>query len=222
VNGNGGPTPTESATRGLYDLAGAQLRPLPGSREEVITASEIFGKRSVLLLGRDATEKVFKSEPLGNFKILHLAVHGVASKKFPERAALVLGSDPASAEDGLLQAREISSLPLNADLVTLSACDTGVGRLQGEEGVANLVRAFLFAGARSVLASLWSADDTYTGTLMKEFYRNLVSKQDMGSALRRAKLNLLNKFDDETIPFYWSGFILVGASKPIPRSGDQN
>lgn len=163
-----------------------------------------------MLLQKAATEAAFKSQPLEKFRILHLAVHGIASSKFPERAALVLAADPTSEEDGLLQAREISGLRLNADLVILSACDTGVGRLQGAEGIANLVRSFLFAGAQSVLASLWSADDIATAALIKQFYGHLAKKQDKGSALRRAKMDLLKKYGDQALPYYWAGFTLQG------------
>ncbi|MFQ5777451.1 MAG: CHAT domain-containing protein [Terriglobia bacterium] len=120
------------------------------------------------------------------------------------------GRSPASGEDGLLQAREISALRLNADLVILSACDTGAGRLQGAEGIANLVRSFLFAGARSVLASLWSADDIATAALIKQFYGHLAKKQDKGSPLRCAKIDLLKKYGDQALPYYWAGFTLQG------------
>jgi CHAT domain-containing protein len=84
----------------------------------------------------------------------------------------------------LLQVREIRDLNLAADLVTLSACDTGVGALEGEEGIANLVRSFLFAGTRSVVASLWAASDVYTLNLMVHFYRSIADGEDKGSALR--------------------------------------
>src|SRR6266849_3134702 len=128
----------QSRGRGLYDLVGATFRALPGTRDEVLAASQIFGPRSVVLLGAAATETAFKSQPLAKFGILHLAVHGIFSPKYPERSALVLGRDGNTGEDGLLQTREITNLVLNADLVTLSACDTGAGRLQGEEGIASL------------------------------------------------------------------------------------
>lgn len=202
----------ESRTRGIYDLAGAHFEPLPGSRDEVLGASEVFGPGSVVLLGRDATEAAFKHEPLAKFRVLHLAVHGISSSKYPERAALVLGRDSRSQEDGLLQTREIANLSLNADLVTLSACDTGVGRLQGEEGNATLQRAFLLAGAKATVSTLWTADDTFTAALIKQFYKNLADGMDKGSALRKAKLDLMNKFGDQATPFYWAGFILDGES----------
>ncbi len=133
------------------------------------------------------------------------------------RAAGVLGTGSASEEDGLLQAREISALRLNADLVILSACDTGARRLQGAEGIANLVRSFLFAGARSVLASLWSADDVATAALIKQFYGHLEKKQDKGWALRQAKIDLLKKYGDEALPYYWAGFTLQGESASTVR-----
>ncbi len=205
-----GGTPEKANTRGLYDLAGAKFPRLPGTRQEVITSSRIFGDTSKVLLDQQATEAGFKSLPLLNFAVLHLATHGVADTRFPDRAALVLGTDPANEEDGLLQAREISALTLNADLTTLTACDTGMGRLQGQEGIANLVRAFLLAGSKTVVASLWSTDDTFTAALMKQFYVNLKKGQDKGSALRRAKIELLKKYGDQALPFYWAGFVMVG------------
>ena len=121
-----------------------------------------------MLLSKDATETAFKKEPLDQFRVLHLAVHGFADTQYPERSALVLGADPESSDDGLLQVREIIRLRLNAELTTLSACDTGVGKLQGQEGISNLVEAFLVAGSKSVVASLWSADDTFASALMEQ------------------------------------------------------
>lgn len=155
--------------------------------------------------------------------MLHLAVHGISNPRTPDRAALVLLSDPASSEDGLLQAREISGLHLNAKLVVLSACDTAVGRLQGQEGVANLAKAFLFAGAKTVVATLWSVDDEFSVTLMRRFYRNLAQGQDKGSALRNAKRAVLREFSEKTAPYYWAGFSLIGQgdlpiSKGHPRT----
>ncbi len=203
--------------RGIYDISGAHLYHLQAARQELIDASGALGrpKQSLLLLGGDATETKFKSEPLSEFKIIHFAVHGIAAPHFPERAALVLGRDPKSAEDGLLQFREIARLPLSADLVTLSACDTASGELQGEEGNTGLVQAFLFAGAKSVVASVWSVDDSATELLMRQFYIHLAEKEDKASALRHAKLDYLEKMGNRA-PIYWAAFVLVGdGSAPI-------
>jgi CHAT domain-containing protein len=204
-----------------FDLGGTRLQDIPATRDEVIAVSQLFGEKT-LLLGMDATETAFKAEPLAEFEIIHIAAHGVASAKFPDRAALVLGNDPKSGEDGLLQVREIRDLSLNADLVTLSACDTGVGALEGEEGIANLVRAFLFAGAKSVVASLWAASDVYTLKLMQHFYRHIADGEDKASALRHAQMELIKEFVDEAKPFYWAGFIMVGdGSRSILISPDR-
>jgi CHAT domain-containing protein len=209
-----------SNTGMLFDLAGDPLQNLPRSRDEIEEAAKILGPRSVELLGADATEAAFKAEPLDQFRIIHIAAHAIASTRFPERSALVLGEDPKKQEDGLLQAREVQNLRLNADLVTLSACDTGAGRLWGEEGIASLERSFLFAGARSVLASLWTASDPYAMALVRHFYRHLAAGLDEGAALREAKLDLIKEFRSEAGPYYWAGFNLVGdASAPIPSLG---
>ena len=203
--------------RGLSDTFGTSLYDLPQTREEVIEVNNIVGKNGVLLLGVDATETAFKSEPLGDFKIIHLAAHGFADTQFPERSGLVLGVDPNSHDDGLLQVREIIRLRFNADLVTLSACNTGVGKLQGEEGVTNLVEAFLVSGAKAVVASLWSADDTYTLALMERFYTHIAEGQDKAAALRQAKLDLLTKYGRQVSPYYWGAFVIVGdGGSPIP------
>jgi len=203
--------------RGIYDISGAHLFHLPNSRQEVIDANAALGrpKDSLLLLGGDATKAKFESEPVANFKVIHFAVHGISQPNFPERSALVLGRDPHRTDDGLLQFREIAHLPLTADLVTLSACDTAVGELQGEEGSTGLVQAFLFAGAKSVVASVWSADDASSELLMKQFYTHLAEKEDEASALRHAKLDFL-KTKGNIAPIYWAPFVLVGdGSSPI-------
>ena len=202
--------------RGVADFSGMRLQDLPQTREEVEEIGKIVGPNAVILLGKDATETAFKKEPLDQFRVLHLAVHGFADTQYPERSALILGTDPKSGDDGLLQVREIIRLRLNAELTTLSACDTGVGKLQGQEGVSSLVEAFLVAGSKSVVASLWSADDTFASALMNRFYLRLGQGQDTGSALRDAKLDLLAKYGEQVSPFYWAAFVAVGeTSAPI-------
>jgi CHAT domain-containing protein len=202
--------------RGVADFSGMALHDLPETREEVEEIGKIVGPGSVLLLGKDATESAFKKEPLDQFRVLHLAVHGFVDTQFPERSALVLGTDPSSGDDGLVQVREIIRLRLNAELTTLSACDTGVGKLQEQEGVSNLVEAFLVAGSRSVVASLWSADDTFASALMERFYQHLADPEDARSALRDAKVDLLKEYGNQVSPFYWAAFIPVGeTSRPI-------
>jgi CHAT domain-containing protein len=201
----------------MSDTFGTPLYDLPETRDEVLDVKRILGDDGIVLLGAEATETAFKAERLTDFKIIHLAVHGFADTRFPERSGLILGIDSATRDDGLLQIREITRLRFDAELVTLSACDTGVGKLQGEEGVTNLAEAFLVSGSKSVVASLWSADDTYTHALMDRFYTHIAEGVDQASALREAKVDLLAKYGKEVPPYYWGAFILIGdGGSPIP------
>ena len=207
--------------RGVSDTFGTPLYDLPQTQDEVLDIKNILRSDAILLLGAQATETAFKAEKLTDFKIIHLAVHGFSDSRFPERSGVVLGIDPKSSDDGLLQVREITRLRFDADLVTLSACDTGVGKLQGEEGVTDLAEAFLVSGSKSVVASLWSADDTFTHALMDRFYTHIVAGEDQASALRDAKLDLLAKYGRNVSPYYWSAFVLTGDGGSPIRLGVQ-
>jgi CHAT domain-containing protein len=196
------------ATRG-FDSQISNLKPLPFAREEVQAAARVAGHQSVLLVDEAASESAVKGEPLQDFRIIHLAVHGFGNLIEPDRAGLVLApGDPK--EDGLWQAREIRQSRLAADLVTLSACETGAGRLQGEEGIMNLARTFLIAGAKSVVASLWDVDDRSTATLMTHFYQQIANGKDITQALRQAQLEMLTEFGADMQPYYWAGFTVIG------------
>jgi CHAT domain-containing protein len=212
--GAGSASPKANVLADFFGLDAVTFPNLPGSTQEVVESAGVVRGSKQLLLERDANEAAFKAIPLSDFRILHLAVHGVANTAFPDRAALVLGGSPNSGEDGLLQVREIRDLPLRAELVVLSACDTGRGKLLGQEGIASLERAFLLAGAKAVIASLWPADDTFTITLMKRMYEHLAEGAGKGAALRQAKVDLLKEFGDQALPIYWGGFTLVGDGYP--------
>ena len=179
----------DSTTRGVFDIEGAEFVELPSTAEEVASVSAVAGDSALALSGPDATESAFKATSLDRYQVLHLAVHGIANEQFPHRAALVLAADPDSGDDGLLQVREILNLRLTAELVTLSACDTAAGRLQGQEGIASIVRAFLLAGARTAVASLWAADDIFTTALMRPLVRSARTRRRsrLGAAQRQAR-----------------------------------
>ncbi len=192
---------------------GTALSNLPGSREEALTAADIFPKASrTLLLGEDATETAFKQSV--NQQVIHLAVHAIANEMHPEEAALVLLSDPAHGEDGFLQSSEIVQLPIRADLVVLSACDTAVGPLEGQEGISTLSQAFLLAGARTVVSTLWSVEDETTLYLMKNFYAELHRNRQVPEALAAAKRSMLKNYGAKAVPFYWAGFTVEGVADP--------
>jgi CHAT domain-containing protein len=201
--------------RGLAELSGSRLEDLPASRDEVLTIAQIAGPNAKLLLGQNATESAFKTLPLSDFRVIHLATHAAADPQYADRAALVLGIAQNTADDGLLQVREIMRLPLKAELVTLSACDTNVGTPEGEAGVVSLEQAFLIAGARAVVASLWNVEDSSTTVLMKAFYTHLAQHEDKATALTHAKRDMLEHYGDAS-PYYWAPFVMVGeGAQPV-------
>jgi CHAT domain-containing protein len=181
--------------RGLFDVSyPTQLAVLPTAESEVLAAARSLGPTSAVLTGDEATESALKAQKLGDFDVLHFAVHAFADPKFPERAALVLLNDPAGGDDGLLQPREIGQFHLNAGVVVLSACDTAVGPTLGQEGVLNIARAFLLAGARSVITTLWAVSDATSTAVMRRFYENLSAGESIAAALARSKAAVLGQF----------------------------
>ncbi len=192
---------------------GPRLEPLPETRVEVEAISKLF-PHTRTLLGRDATEETIKSLA-PQARQLHFACHGLLDERFPLNSGLALSipEHPEEGRDnGLLQAWEIfEQVRLDADLVTLSACDTGLGQEMGGEGMVGLVRAFQFAGARSVVASLWSVADVSTAMLMKRFYTYLRQGKTKDEALRAAQLDLIHSEKSElSHPYNWAGFALYG------------
>lgn len=191
---------------------GYGLQPLPASRAEVQAIAKLYSKGARAYLGAEATEERAKALGQG-VRYLHFAVHGLLDEQFPLNSALALAipERPAEGQDnGLLQAWEIfEHVRIDADLVTLSACDTALGKEMGGEGLIGLTRAFQYAGARSVLASLWSVADTSTGELMTGLYGYLKSGSTKDEALRAAQLDLIRsrRFAH---PFHWAAFTLTG------------
>lgn len=201
--------------RGMYDTYGENLPSLPAANAEAkLTVDTLPNSANRMLIGANATESALKGLPLADFAVAHFAAHGLLSSSFPERSALALR--PSQEDDGFLQAREVLGLHLRAKLVTLSACNTGTGRLFGQDGVASLIRPFLASGARAVVANLWTADDTFSLALMQEFYQQLQKGQAKAVALQEAKRTMLRKYGKEAAPKLWSGFILFGeGAEPV-------
>jgi len=145
---------------------------------------------------------------------IHFAVHGFLDAERPQLSALVLA--PAPGERGYLTVREIFNLRLRADLIVLSACETGVGKQVEGEGILGLARAFLFAGAKSVVVSLWNVSDRGAVELMPRFYRELGPQTSKARALQQAKRAIVAQ-GKWANPYFWAPFILVGDPAPIPR-----
>ncbi len=198
-------------SRELYLNQGFNFSPLPYTEREILEISRYFPeeKRDIYLKD-EAREETFKKVSLRDYQIIHFACHGFLAEEFPFRSALVLSLDEDPQEDGFLQVREIYNLRLKADLVVLSACQTGKGKLERGEGVLGLPRVFFYTGARSVVSTLWRINDESTATLMNSFYGYLSQGNDKAQALRLAKLEMINsKFSH---PFYWAAFVLNGDS----------
>jgi CHAT domain-containing protein/Tfp pilus assembly protein PilF len=181
-----------------------QLIPLPGAEREAVAISKLL--KTEPLIGKKATvATVVKRLPQARF--VHLATHGLFDDIQGLNSGIAL--TPSGKEDGLLTASEILDLKLNAELVVLSACDTGRGRLTGD-GVIGLSRSLISASVPSVLVSLWSVPDAPTALLMTEFYQNLQKGSDKAQALRQAMLTTMKTNPN---PVDWAAFTLIGEAE---------
>lgn len=183
---------------------------LPEAEAQVEALRALYGARSRVYVGAAATEQRFKNQAASQ-RLIHVASHGVFDHTSPRHSHLELARDPAdSREDGLLEAWELASMKLDADLVVLSACETGRGRIASGEGSVGTMWAVLAAGARAAVVSQWMVEAASTSDLMTAFHRRL-ARGDEGTAdhLRRATLELMAE-PRYRHPFYWAPFILVG------------
>ena len=204
---------------------GLRLESLPASRDEVAALERLYGGAARLFLGAAATEEAVKAIR-GPVSILHLAGHGLVDDRSPLDSALALAIPevPGQGRDnGLLQVWEVlEEVRFDADLVTLSACETALGKEVAGEGILGLTRSFQYAGARTVLASLWRVDDRSTAELMKRFYGHYRRGESKAEALRKAQLDFLSGRvevppepgggppRDPTHPYHWAAFQLYG------------
>jgi CHAT domain-containing protein len=206
-----GPLPADGRVRAAVQRG--SLSPLPATRVEVEEIRR-SAKDVRAWVGAEATEE--RAKAIGReTRIVHFACHGILDERNPLDSALALSiPEKPGRENGLLQAWEVlESVRLDADLVTLSACGTALGVEEGGEGIVGLTRAFQWAGARSVVASLWNVSDDSTAELMGELYRRLASGARKDEALRLAQLSLLAKGGDAGHPFFWAAFELLGDSR---------
>ncbi len=193
----------------IYINQGYQFLPLPYSKKEIMVISDYFPpEKTDIYLNKDASENTIKNLSLGDYKIIHLICHSFLDETFPMRSALVLSLDEDFKEDGFLKVREIYNFNLNAELVVLSACRTGMGKLEGSDGVLGLPRVFFYAGAKSVISTLWGINDKSTVDFMDYFYRGLFEGKSKTQALRMAKIKMMESTYSH--PYYWGAFILNG------------
>ena len=199
---------TKAIFQDFYSLTDLKFYRLRYSHEEVRRISSLI-PRSTVLEREKASEDLVKSANLADYKIIHFAAHGLIDDQKPARSAIILTLDNDPAEDGFLQMREVFNLKLNADLVVLSSCQTGLGQFIKGEGIEGISRAFFYAGSSSVVMSLWTINDQVSAQFMERFYYHLKGTENLAEALRQVKLEMIES-DIVSHPYYWAGFILSG------------
>ncbi|MFZ6001634.1 MAG: CHAT domain-containing protein, partial [Bacteroidota bacterium] len=200
------------STSRAFDFDGNYIAPLPATETEVEQIHKIHADKDLFakfFTKENAREELIKKGELAQYDYIHFATHGIANSQYPELSGLLLSQEEKGGEDGVLYTGEILGLDLKADLVTLSACETALGKKIEGEGVRGLTSAFLLAGANTVVVSLWKVADESTSLFMIEFYNQLLAGNNKAAALRNAKRKLL-KDPQYQHPYYWAPFIQVG------------
>ncbi len=199
---------TDVLAFGGVDYAGyARLQDLPDSGDEATQVG------TSVVLGKKVTEKAVRERLLSKrrWRAVHFACHGILDLDRPMQTALAL--TPAPPDDGLLSVVEVFTAKVPTDLVALSACESGRGRIYRAEGIIGLTRAFMYAGSRRVLCSLWKVDDAATSALMKEFYRLWNPKKgprlSAAAALKKAQAHVRSQ-KKWRAPYYWAAWVLWG------------
>jgi CHAT domain-containing protein/Tfp pilus assembly protein PilF len=198
--------------RSAGDFAKKEFQRLPNTRIEAdaISAFVPQGEKRELL-DFQADRRAAMSAEMGDYRIIHLATHGLLNSEHPELSGIVLSlvDKEGRPQNGFLRLNEIYNLRLGADLVVISACQTALGKEVRGEGLIGLTRGFMYAGAPRVVASLWAVDDEATVELMKNFYREMLTRsQRPAAALRAAQVAIWKR--KRLPPYYWAAFVLQG------------
>lgn len=207
---------TEQMARAVH--RDESLAPLPDAEREARGIARFFDPRSTLVLtGAQATETRLKRE-IGRYRIMHFATHGIFDDVEPLYSHIALSRAADEPDDGLLEARELAELHLNADLVVLSGCDTGRGLVSSSDGIIGMSWALMAAGCPRSIVTLWKIGSSSAGDLMIDFHRHLAaapafSGRTASEALRKAQLEMIGD-KARRHPFYWGGFILIGYGWP--------
>src|SRR6266852_1111565 len=219
------PSQIALSTRGIYEKMGVGFDRLSYSAEEVRGIIAVYGispDSDSVYVGSKATKKALLALDLSQYRTLHFATHAVMGDevRWITQPALIFSPDGTGAPDSdVLKMSDIFNLRLNANLVVLSACETARGKMSRGEGIVGLTSAFLFAGSRSVVASLWNVNDESTSLFMESFYTNLKNGRSKADALREARLQTMRREIKSAVtgeqqslasPFFWAPFVLIG------------
>ena len=213
---------TENEVQGAQDLPVALLVRegnvhLPGAQREMKQIAEMFNKKKFI---GDAATKANFLRYAADARIIHLAMHALTNHKTPAFSRLLFDPGSEVISDGFLHAYELYGLRLHADMVVLSACSTGYGKIERGEGVNSISRAFNYAGVPSTVMSLWNVPDQSTGEIMVHFYEGLKNGDKKDVALRNAKLAYLRGAREKELlhPYFWAGFVVHGDIAPLAMS----
>ncbi|MFP2997075.1 CHAT domain-containing protein [Spongiivirga sp. MCCC 1A20706] len=189
-----------------------QLQPLPNNTKEASKIASFF--RGDVLKGKAANKSNFTTI-INDYNIIHLATHAIIDNETPEYSYLAFSEEDS--KESLLYVNDLYATNINANLVTLSACETGLGKLQKGEGMISLSRAFFYAGASSIAHTLWKVNDNASSQIMEGFYKELANGKPKDEALRNAKLNFIDANSDNNYshPYYWAGFVISGDTAPL-------
>ena len=206
----------ESALSNLNVVLNSKLEPLASSETEVRNIFGMFakaGQPAKACMWGAANRQNFSSDSISKYRYIHLATHGFVNSEKPELSGVQLSHLQGDIQEGVLYSNDVYGLKLNCDLLVLSACETGLGKIMKGEGIVGLSRAFIYAGSKNLLVSLWKVSDNSTSQMMVEFYKQLLQKEkselNYAEILQKAKLMLiLDK--NYSRPYYWAPFILIG------------
>jgi len=186
---------------------------LPHSREEAKAIEDVAPRgQTMLALDFKASRATATSEALSQYRIVHFATHGITDPEHPELSGIILSlvDEKGLKQDGYLRLHEIYNLKLPAELVVISACESGVGKQLKGEGLIALTRGFMYAGAARVVASLWKVDDAATAALMTEFYKEMFTNAKKPVAALRAAQLTISRQTRWHDPYFWAGFVIQG------------
>jgi len=187
-------------------VRGEKIVDLPNARKSVQNTADLLSGQA--FLAAEATRQKFLNKA-SHFKILHLAMHGFLNDKNPLYSKLLF-TQTKDSTNHFLHASDLYNLELNSELVVLSACNTGAGKLQKGEGVMSLSRAFTYAGSNSLLMSLWEVPDKATASIMESFFINLKKGNAKDKALQTAKIDFMSNHPERANPLFWAGFVPSG------------
>jgi CHAT domain-containing protein/tetratricopeptide (TPR) repeat protein len=208
-------TPSSTPNTGDGRIFDGQLSPLPYSGTEVNKVKTYFPNRAVVQTGTTATKTRFQELAAG-YQVLHLATHAKADKKAGTFSFMAFAPTGAPGDDGLLSVAELYHTFLYSDLVVLSACETGIGEIQQGEGIISLSRAFIYTGAKSIVASLWSVNDQSTMKIMDTFYSEMTKGTSKNQALSQSKRAYLKSHPGAAShPYFWASFVAIGDMRPL-------